>query len=116
MGVIERCSEVPQASNFIKNRLWHRCFPVNFVKFIRAPFLTEHFWWLLLFTAKFALLICQGFNSVCTISLVLHHLHEFYFFPYNFYLFLDVPVLRHIQKDFGSLLSTFSQGNLTNFF
>ena len=39
MGVIERCSEVPQASNFIKNRLWHRCFPVNFVKFIRAPFL-----------------------------------------------------------------------------
>ena len=90
MGVIERCSEVPQASNFIKNRLWHRCFPVNFVKFIRAPFLTEHFWWLLLFTAKFALLICQGFNSVCTISLVLHHLHEFYFFPYNFYLFLDI--------------------------
>ena len=24
------------------------CFPVNFVKFLRTPFLTEHLWWLLL--------------------------------------------------------------------
>ena len=29
-----------QACNFIlKYRLWHRCFPVNFVKFLRTPFL-----------------------------------------------------------------------------
>ena len=28
--------------------LWHRCFPVNFVKFLRTSFLTEPFWWLLL--------------------------------------------------------------------
>ena len=28
------------ASNFIKKkRLWHRCFPVNFTKFLRTPFL-----------------------------------------------------------------------------
>ena len=33
----------------IKKRLWHRCFPVNFTKFLRTPFLTEHLWWLLLF-------------------------------------------------------------------
>ena len=25
-----------------KKKLWHRCFPVNFAKFLRAPFLTEH--------------------------------------------------------------------------
>ena len=31
-----------------KKRLWHRCFPVNFVKFLRTPFYTEHLWWLLL--------------------------------------------------------------------
>ena len=24
-------------------------FPVNFAKFLRTPFLTEHLWWLLLF-------------------------------------------------------------------
>ena len=26
----------------LKKRLWHRCFPVNFEKFLRTPFLTEH--------------------------------------------------------------------------
>ena len=35
-----------QACNFIKKRLWHRCFPMNFVKFLRTPFLTEHIRWL----------------------------------------------------------------------
>ena len=29
----------PEACNFIKKRLWRRCFPVNFAKFIRTPFL-----------------------------------------------------------------------------
>ena len=31
-----------------KKRLWQRCFSVNFAKFLRTPFLTEHLWWLLL--------------------------------------------------------------------
>ena len=35
-------------ATLLKKRLWHRCFPVSFVKFLRAPFLTEHLWWLLL--------------------------------------------------------------------
>ena len=26
----------------LKNRLWHRCFPVNFVKFLRTPFLQNN--------------------------------------------------------------------------
>ena len=34
--------------NLIKKRLWHRCFPVNFVKFLRTPFFIEQFWWLFL--------------------------------------------------------------------
>ena len=25
-------------ATLLKKRLWHRCFPVNFVKFIRTPF------------------------------------------------------------------------------
>ena len=32
----------------LKKRRWHRCFPMNFAKFFRALFLTEHFQWLLL--------------------------------------------------------------------
>ena len=36
-------------ATLLKKRLWHRCFPVNFVKFLRTPFLTEHLWWLLIY-------------------------------------------------------------------
>ena len=38
----------PQDCNFIKKRFQHRCFPVNFVKFLRTIFSKEHVWWLLL--------------------------------------------------------------------
>ena len=31
-------------ATLLKKRLWHRCFPVNFAKFLRTPFLTEHLW------------------------------------------------------------------------
>ena len=35
-------------ANLLKKRLWDRCFPMNFAKFLRTPFFTEHLWWLLL--------------------------------------------------------------------
>ena len=35
-------------ATLFKKRRWHRCFPVNFVKFLGTPFYTEHLWWLLL--------------------------------------------------------------------
>ena len=31
-------------ATFSKKRLWQRCFPVNFAKFLRTSFLTEHLW------------------------------------------------------------------------
>ena len=42
----KRCSEkfheihrkTPQPATSLKKRLWHRCFPVNFVKLLRTPF------------------------------------------------------------------------------
>ena len=45
------------ACNFIKKRLWHRCFPLSFPKFLGTPFLTEHLWWLLLNRSDY----CKGF-------------------------------------------------------
>ena len=36
-------------ATLLKKRLWHKCFPVNFAKFLRTPFLKEHLRWLLLF-------------------------------------------------------------------
>ena len=35
-------------ATLLKERLWHRRFPVNFGKFVRKSFFTEHLWWLLL--------------------------------------------------------------------
>ena len=37
--VIDTPMQSPPACDFIKKRLWHRCFPVNFAKFLRTPFL-----------------------------------------------------------------------------
>ena len=37
-----------RSATLLKRRLWHSCFPVNFVKFLRIPFLTENLRWLLL--------------------------------------------------------------------
>ena len=35
-------------TTLLKKRLWHRCFPVNFAKFLRTPFFTEQLRWVLL--------------------------------------------------------------------
>ena len=41
-----------EPATLLKKRLWHRCFPVNFVKFLRTPFYIKHLWWLLLIFVK----------------------------------------------------------------
>ena len=35
----------------LKKKFWYRCFPANFAKFVRTPFLAEYLWWLLLIIA-----------------------------------------------------------------
>ena len=39
-------------ATLLKKRLWQRRFPVNFAKFLRTPFLTEHLRWLLLYEER----------------------------------------------------------------
>ena len=36
-------------ATLLEKRFWHKCFPVNFAKFLRTPFLTENLRWLLLY-------------------------------------------------------------------
>ena len=31
-------------ATLLRKRLWHRCFPVNFARFLRTPFFLEHLW------------------------------------------------------------------------
>ena len=48
-AVVQRCSvKKVRPANLLKKRLWYRCFPVNFVKFLRTLFFIQHLWWLLL--------------------------------------------------------------------
>ena len=58
-AVAQRCSvkkvflEVSQNSQENTcGRVWHRCFLVNFVKFLRTPFFIEHLCWLFLSKEK----------------------------------------------------------------
>ena len=50
-----------RSATLLKKKFWHRCFPVNFAKFIRTPFFKKHLWWLLLqaFISKWSRLIIQ---------------------------------------------------------
>ena len=40
--------QILKAATLLKKRPWHMCFSVNFVTFLRTPFLIEHLWWLIL--------------------------------------------------------------------
>ena len=52
-----------QVCNFIKKKLQHKCFPVNFAIF-KNIFLIEHLRWLLLFfLAQFLILLCLMFYN-----------------------------------------------------
>ena len=44
LGLCRSSHQRPQPATLLKKRLRHRCFPVNFAKFVRTSFLTEHFW------------------------------------------------------------------------
>ena len=49
-------------ATLLKKRLWRRCFPVNFAKFLRTPFLIEHLRWLLL-TLEFLKIVFSSMGS-----------------------------------------------------
>ena len=59
-AIVQKCSvqkvflEISQNSHatLLEKKLWRRCFPVNFMKFLRTPFLTEHLQWLLMILNK----------------------------------------------------------------
>ena len=55
---------VLRAATLLKKRLWHRCFPVSFVKFLRRRFLTEH----LRRTASESYFCKQVFAKLCPLN------------------------------------------------
>ena len=47
-------------STLLRKRLWQRCFPVNFAKFLGTSFLKEHIWWLL---RRLFFIFCRTFSA-----------------------------------------------------
>ena len=53
----------------LQERLWYKCFPINFAKFLRTPIFIEHLWWLLLFPPlSLAKVLFQGFRFLKVLS------------------------------------------------
>ena len=69
-----------KAWNFIKKRLWHRYFRVNFPQFFKKPYLQNTSWWLLLLIPPFQ----PNFLSVD---------HSFRFFLHFFLLLLIIAIM-----------------------
>ena len=68
------------------NRLWRRFFPVNFAKFLRTLFLTEHLRWLLL--KRFYIIFKSTFSKEIGLQFCLKLSSLFFFFIYfPFHLF-----------------------------
>ena len=65
------CAVHQCSATLLKKRLWRTCFPANFVKFLRKPFLTEHLRWLLLSIRSFKMQIDFCFwHSIKTFLLI----------------------------------------------
>ena len=58
-----------RSATLFKKRLWHKCFPVNFAKFLRTFFFTEHLRSLLLHIGLFS---CFTFQKIHNSIFVLH--------------------------------------------
>ena len=60
-------------ATLFKERLWRRCFPVSFVKFLRTPFYIEHLWWLLFILSVLAV----NFLDKKSLSMMFGRIHFF---------------------------------------
>ena len=84
-AVTQRCSVQNmflRHATLLKKRLWHRCFPVNFVKFLRTPFLQK---------TSGQLLLNKGFlasnNNVQTACVcIVFFFHYFKYYDQNIFL------------------------------
>ena len=59
-----RVSFFLRSATLLKKRLWHRCFPRNFAKFLRTPSPTEHMWWLLRFLPCQKNIVCEWIQTL----------------------------------------------------
>ena len=64
-------------ATLLKKRLWHRCFPMNFVKFLRTPFLQNTSGRLLLFLTYHSCL-CHSFMGPASVDIAVVSLNKYF--------------------------------------
>ena len=87
-----------RAVTLLKKRPWHRCFPVNFSKFLRKLSVTEHLWWLLLKTPVNQLIFREE-----PVGLQLYHSRTF---SMKFSNICVSNILRHVKTITAELRQT----------
>ena len=61
-------------TTLLKKRLWHRCFPANFAKFVRTPFLQNISGWMLLYWKR---------KPTWRKDMITHNSHPWSMFSFN---------------------------------
>ena len=61
-----------RSATLLEKRFWHKCFPVNFMRFWRTAFFMEQLCWLLL----------EGSSYISLFVWVLHHCHKTMILPF----------------------------------
>ena len=79
-------------ATLLKKRLWRRFFPVNFAKFLRIPFLTEHLWWLLQQISKLHDTVLLLLQQDLLLKLSIVHAHIYGSFTYHGFEFTNLYV------------------------
>ena len=78
-----------EACNLLKKRVWHTCFPVNFAKFLRKPFLQNTSGRLLLWLLKL---------FICSCHLVTDRWASYIYFILSNTFFMFFYVRKHCDK------------------
>ena len=95
-------------ATLLKKRLWHSCFPVNFVKFLRTTFYIKYLWRLLLclFSSSFFLFKLAKTHSLYLRALSVSKFQlrtKFTYFQYNYA--VQLAILKHLYLNHFCLFS-----------
>ena len=92
----------PRPATLLKKRLWHRCFPVNFAKFLRTPFLQStsgHCFWIAPDgKIPFSRLKSNEIKTFSEVIVILdfHWISSFYLLLKDWYIFFEVTAFVKI--------------------
>ena len=112
----QRCSVKKGLQTLLKKSLCHRCFPVNFAKFLRTPFLQKTSERLLLAILKISSVENVSFEKrLHTMSLFLRLPHVFSIFHLILSFFLFYLILPLLAKSYILIVSGSKNCFFTNF-